>query len=109
MNRFDSKHGRGLASKRKIFSLIFFVILMLVFLIAVRSVSSDSLDRQQESLETALQRDISHCYAVEGTYPPSLDYMKEHYGLTYDEELFFVDYSPIGSNLRPDVTIIRKR
>ena len=39
---------------------------------------------------------------------PSLSYMEEHYGLTYNEELFFVDYQPIGSNIFPNATIIRK-
>ena len=46
------------------------------------------------------------CYAIEGRYPPSLEYMEEHYGLVYDKDIFFVDYQPIGSNLYPDVTVI---
>ena len=28
-------------------------------------------------------------------------------GLTYNEELFYVDYQSIGSNIYPDITIIR--
>ena len=51
---------------------------------------------------------IVNCYCVEGTYPPSLSYLTEHYGLTYDKDLFFVDYQAIGSNIFPDVTVIRK-
>ena len=39
-------------------------------------------------------------------YPPSLEYIKEHYGLFYNEELFYIDYQPIGSNIMPDVTIL---
>ena len=38
-----------------------------------------------------------------------LSYMEEHYGLTYDKDLFFVDYQPIGSNIRPDVTVISRK
>ena len=45
---------------------------------------------------------------MEGTYPQSLDYLKEYYGLMYDEDLFFVDYQVMGSNILPDVTIIEK-
>ena len=55
-----------------------------------------------------LIRNITYCYAVEGSYPESLDYLKEHYGLTYDEDRFFVDYQVIGANILPDVTIIEK-
>ena len=46
------------------------------------------------------------CYALEGTYPPNLQYLEEHYGLTYDKKRFYVDYLAIGSNFFPDVTVI---
>ena len=36
-----------------------------------------------------------------------LEYLESHYGLTYDHDLFFVDYQAIGSNIMPDVTIVR--
>ena len=38
-----------------------------------------------------------------------LEYLKENYGLTYNEDLFYVDYRTTGANLIPDVTIIEKR
>ena len=64
------------------------------------------LSIQQESLEKAIARDIVQCYAIEGQYPPTLQYMEEHYGLTYDKDTFFVDYQPIAANLYPDYTVI---
>lgn len=103
--RFNIPKGNRMAK----ISTLFFVALLLVFLVAVNNISDSSVDKQKESLETALQRDIVHCYAVEGTYPPSLEYIKTHYGLTYNEELFFVDYQPVAANLMPDVTIIQKK
>lgn len=81
-------------------------VFLILFWIGVNYVSSSTVVRQQESLQNALNRDIIHCYAVEGFYPPSLDYMKEHYGLTYDEDLFTVDYQPVGTNMSPYVTIL---
>lgn len=89
-------------------SIIIFIALIAAFLFGINSISRDTTDRQQQALETAIDRSIVSCYCVEGTYPPSLDYIKQHYGLTYDESLFFVDYRPIGSNILPDVTVIRK-
>ena len=62
--------------------------------------------RQLESLENAIHQSIVYCYTLEGCYPESLEYMKEHYGLIYNEELFFVDYRLQGTNIMPDVTII---
>lgn len=88
-------------------STLAFLLLLALFLIGITSVNKTTIEKQQESLQTALERDVLHCYAVEGFYPPSLDYIKEHYGLSYDEDTFYVDYKPIGSNIMPDMTILR--
>ena len=108
-NRFTTK--REHLSKLPRIRIIYIVcpILLAVFLLSLSSIQESTLTKQQESLETALARDITRCYAVEGFYPPSLSYMEEHYGLTYDKDLFFVDYQPIGSNIRPDVTVILRK
>ena len=105
MNRFSSKNDKTFFPR---IGAIYFIcpMLILIFVLLLSSIGSTTVSRQKESLETALSRDIIHCYAVEGFYPPSLSYMEEHYGLTYDKSLFFVDYQPIGSNIRPDVTIV---
>lgn len=103
--RFNIPKGNRMAR----ISTLFFIALMIVFLVGVNNISGSTVEKQRKSLETALQRDIVHCYAVEGTYPPSLEYIKTHYGLTYNEELFFVDYQPVASNLMPDFTIIQRK
>lgn len=46
---------------------------------------------------------------MEGSYPESLDYLKEHYGITYDPEKYIVDYEIIGSNLMPDVKVFARK
>ena len=110
MNRFTNRSSKEFAFIKyilRLLPLIIGLIMIAIFLFGVNYVSSSSLDKQQESLENAIMRDVAQCYAVEGSYPPSLDYLKDHYGLTYNEELFFVDYHAIGDNLMPDVTIIR--
>ena len=88
--------------------IIFFCIIMVLFLFGISYVDSSSGRQQEESLIRAMERNIVHCYALEGFYPPSLEYMEIHYGLTYDKDMFIVDYQPIGTNLYPDFTIIRK-
>lgn len=105
-NRFTT--GKKRLSRLPHIRIIYIIcpLLLAVFFLSLSSIQSSTLEKQQESLETALERDITHCYAVEGFYPPSLSYLEEHYGLTYDKDLFFVDYQPIGSNMRPDVTVI---
>lgn len=86
-----------------------FVILLLFFLNGIHSVNDTTLTKQQESLEQALMRCISHCYAVEGAYPSSLEYLITNYGLSYNTDIFLIDYEYYGDNLLPDYTILRKQ
>lgn len=109
MNRFEQTRKPLSRSISYIYPLVAFVTLLALFLGGIQSVSDTSLAKQQESLETALTRSISQCYAVEGVYPPSLDYLVSHYGLTYDTEEFLVDYEYYGGNLLPEVTVLRKQ
>ncbi len=107
-NRFSSKK-RSISLPCIRWTYLPFLLVLLLCMIGLFSLQKSTVSKQQESLETALSRNITHCYAVEGFYPPSLSYLEEHYGLTYDKELFFVDYQPIGSNMRPNVTIILRK
>ena len=106
MKRFYQGSSRD--TKKHIFSLLLFLGVGCVFYTGVSALGKDTDKKQKESLENALIRNITYCYAVEGSYPESLDYLKEHYGLIYDENRFFVDYQVIGANILPDVTIIEK-
>lgn len=106
MNRFQSSKGERIPKIWNLLlgSLLFFFLLF--FLFGIQSVEHSTTSEQLASLKRTIQKNIVHCYATEGTYPPNLDYLKEHYGLSYNETLFFVDYISIGSNIMPDVTVI---
>lgn len=81
----------------------------LLFLwIAASQMTTENALQEKKILSDALSRSITQCYALEGVYPPDLNYLCEHYGFTYNTNRFFIDYTYIGSNLRPDITIIEK-
>lgn len=107
MQRFVTKKESHL-SFRRFFSVCLFLLILLFFLHGITDLSESTRARQKETLETALTHSIMYCYSVEGAYPESLEYLKEHYGLTYNEELFYVDYRITAENLMPDITIIEK-
>ncbi len=88
------------------FSVFFFVAVIIAFLFGISFISSTSARDQKDVLTDAVSRDIIHCYAVEGYYPPSLAYIEDHYGLTYDKSRYLIDYVPIGDNIMPTVTIL---
>lgn len=84
-----------------------FLLFVTVFLAGVQSVSAVSEEKEMEQIENAVVRSAVLCYGTEGAYPESLDYLKEHYGLRYDEEKYIVDYEIAGKNLRPQVRVVR--
>lgn len=106
MNRFRSHTAISMNFIWKLFSTILVLSFLVFFFQGIRTVDHTTAAEQSKSLEQAIRRSVAQCYAVEGTYPPSLDYLKEHYGLFYDTELFYVDYTAIGSNIMPDISII---
>ena len=106
MARFQTEKETASGYKRLIFPLCVFAVVLIVFFAGISSVSDDTYRRQKESLENALNRSITYCYAIEGAYPESLDYIRENYGITYDESRFYVDYQTIGSNIYPNLTIL---
>ena len=84
------------------------VAVLAAFVMFSSSLTNDNTAREKEILENAIERSITQCYALEGTYPADLAYLEQHYGLIYDKEQFFVMYEYIGGNLRPSITIIER-
>ncbi|MBQ7776054.1 MAG: hypothetical protein IJ379_09035 [Lachnospiraceae bacterium] len=105
-NRFEAKQPHAGMRLIGFLPLLLSIVILGSFLYSLNSVSETTSAKQLESLENAVSRSIAQCYAVEGMYPPDLDYLKEHYGLVYDEEVYLIDYQPIGSNITPEVTIL---
>ncbi|MEF9916508.1 MAG: hypothetical protein RR275_00155 [Lachnospiraceae bacterium] len=89
-------------------SIIIFMLIIGLFYFAFSSFSQKTYLEQKATLEKSLQQSIIHCYCVEGSYPESLDYLKDNYGISYNKDKFFVDYKPLGQDIMPDLTIIVK-
>lgn len=106
-HRFEMRK-RDSSARNLIISLAVFVIIAVCFWCAADSVSDRTQAEERMLLEAALNRSITHCYAIEGTYPESLEYLTKNYGLTYDEDKFYIDYQPLGADIMPDVTVIEK-
>jgi len=92
-----------------ILSLTVFAVISGSFFFGVSTLSLNTGIKQEEALQNAVQNAITHCYAAEGFYPETLDYLIENYGVSYDSDKYFVSYQIMGSNLMPKVTITANR
>lgn len=84
------------------------VILLLVCLGAIwlknaqRSVREQQIKAIRENVLSAAVQ----CYAVEGVFPPDLEYLEQHYGLVIDKDAYIVTYEAFSSNIMPDVSVL---
>ena len=78
------------------------------FLGGISNLSAGRADEDKKRLEDVLRQTAVACYAAEGIYPPSVEYMEEHYGLQIDRDHYEVGYSLIAENLMPDITVLEK-
>lgn len=86
---------------------VFIAAVLIWFLTAVGNLARDSGYKGREQLENALRRSAAACYAAEGIYPPTLDYLVEHYGVKIEDK-YNVFYESFASNLMPDITVLEK-
>lgn len=56
-------------------------------------------------VQDAVKNAALTCFAVEGAFPYELDYLRENYGLAYDEEKYHVLYEAFASNQMPEIRV----
>lgn len=56
--------------------------------------------------EASIRRAAVQCYALEGAYPTSYDYLVDHYGVSIDAQLYVVDYQFLAGNLMPSFAVL---
>lgn len=93
------------AAVKTVLGLILAAAVFLGALFGIRQAGQKLLENGLETTERNLRRGAAACYALEGRYPDSLEYLMKHYGVTVDESRYIVYYSVFASNLMPDITV----
>ena len=63
---------------------------------------------ETDLVRTAIKNAALTCYAVEGAYPDDVSYLEEHYGLSYDEENYYVRYEAFAANQLPEIRVMER-
>lgn len=83
-----------------------FGIVVGLFLSGVFSFLNRAEAEGADTLRNAIAQASVQCYAIEGRYPPSVEYLEEQYGVLIDRERYNVFYDGFASNIMPDITVI---
>ncbi|MDR2357794.1 MAG: hypothetical protein LBD92_06930 [Oscillospiraceae bacterium] len=83
-----------------------FAAIAAILLGGLNSTDDASRTEQLEMLRNNIRRAVVSCYAIEGSYPESIDYITQNYGVVIDESKFRVFYDIFGSNIMPNFDVL---
>ena len=88
---------------------------LFIFLLAIAgfwmiTARMGSVQNREESalVEQAVRSATRVCYAVEGSYPPDIEYLKDNYHLMYNEKKYRITYRAFASNVMPDIYVVER-
>jgi len=90
-----------------VFPAVFTVVIMLMVVSGLRQTEASSRAEGLRVLEDSISRAVVICYAIEGRYPDSIEYIEEHYGVFIDRTRFTVHYNIFASNIFPEITVVK--
>lgn len=94
--------------KSNLFGILFFLGIAGMMVLGFQSTAGKRKEQAIQSATDSIRRVIITCYAIEGSYPESFDYIKDNYEIYIDEEEFSVFYTVYGSNVMPKFRIVEK-
>ena len=95
-------------NKKDVAAILIFVALILAFVLLVNNITNKNSGRELQIVRDAVKNAALTCYAVEGMYPDDLEYLKQHYNLSYNEDKYVVYYEPLASNLMPSIKVAER-
>jgi len=88
--------------------LALFVAVLLGETYAVKTAGESSDREELLQTERAVRKAAIQVYALDGAYPPSYQDLKERTAIQVNEERFSVIYETVGSNIMPEITVLRR-
>lgn len=79
-----------------------------IILTAVGDVESGQKLESAKRVEDTIKKAVVNCYAIEGRYPATLEYVEEYYGLQINRDRYEVFYDVFADNIMPEITVLSK-
>ena len=92
-------------NKKDVASVLIFIALILAFVLLVNNITNKNSGRELQIVRDAVKNAALTCYAVEGAYPDDIDYLRDNYGLAYDQDRYHVTYDAFASNQMPEIYV----
>lgn len=86
---------------------VIFLCALFFLIFGSRKMEETAEHEQEDLLRQAINQAVVSCYAVEGRYPESLEYLEENYGVRIDREQYIATYEVFADNIKPQVRVKR--
>lgn len=98
-----------LKSKKSVYvktaiTLFITALLVTAVILLSRATGKNAGEQGLQIARDSVVRAAVQCYALEGAYPDSLEYLQKNYGVSVNKELYFIDYNYMGINILPEIT-----
>ena len=95
-------------NRKDVAAILIFVALIVAFVLLINNITGKGNGRELEIVRDAVKNAALTCYAVEGMYPDDLNYLIEHYNLSYNKDRYIVYYEPLASNVIPSIKVVER-
>ena len=104
---FHEVTERQLKRRRKIYAVVACCIVAAVIAAwaLVGVVQANARTQGAVALRDAVLQSAKQCCAIEGSYPSTLDYLEQNYGLTINHNDYVVSYEYFADNVMPSVVV----
>lgn len=94
--------------RRRIVAACCIVVAIAAVCMAFGAAQSSARTQGAVALRDAVLQSAKQCCAIEGSYPASLDYLEQNYGLTINRSDYVVAYEYFAGNVMPSVVVTPK-
>lgn len=88
-----------------VISILVSVLILVMVSVSLARISRESREAGLRVAGEALERAVMQCYALEGAYPPDLQYLIDNYGLVIDTRKYVYLYEPVAGNIHPIIRV----
>ena len=88
--------------------ILIFAVTVVILICSIRNAGAKRSEEEMRIAKDSIMRAAVSCYAIEGEYPDTFEYLRDNYGVVINEDKYLVDYFVFASNIMPEVTVIKR-
>lgn len=104
----DLKKNTQLLKISALLLIVFSAVYLSIIYQGMGNFQKNTNDQSLKTIEKAIEKAAVLCYSIEGSYPPDVKYLKDHYGVIIDESKYFYYYEVDGANIMPKITVFKR-